>query len=157
MNSIGQLFSPSDVLLDLEVPSKQALFDAVSHLWAESRGMVAVDVEKSLNARESLGSTGVGRGVAIPHARIKGLAEAVAAFVRPATPIAFDSPDGVPVSYCFVLLVPEAATEQHLQILADVVGMLSDEQFRTQLANAKSQQDIHQLFSTWYDPNANCD
>jgi PTS system nitrogen regulatory IIA component len=154
MNSIAQLFSPSDVLLDIEIANKQALFDAVSHLWAESRGMVAANVAKSLNARESLGSTGLGQGVAIPHARIKGLAEAVAAFVRPAKPIAFDSPDGLPVTFCFVLLVPEAATEQHLQILADVVGMLSDEQFRTQLVDAKSSQEIHQLFSLWRDPNA---
>ncbi|HXA46543.1 MAG TPA: PTS sugar transporter subunit IIA [Burkholderiaceae bacterium] len=153
MNTIAQLFSPNDVLSNVEIPDKQALFAAVGRLWQESRGMRASEVVENLNAREMLGSTGLGHGVAIPHARVKGLSEAVAAFVRPATPIAFDSPDGQPVAYFFVLLVPEAATEQHLQILADVVGMLSDEQFRTQLASAKSPQDIYQVFSSWTDQN----
>jgi PTS system nitrogen regulatory IIA component len=155
MNSIAQLFSARDVLLDIDVSNKQALFKAIGDLWQQSRGMIATDVVADLNAREILGSTGLGKGVAIPHARVKGLTEAVAAFVRPAMPIAFDSPDGRPVAYCFVLLVPEAATEQHLQILADVVAMLSDDQFRAQLGAAKSPQEIHQLFSVWQDPSAN--
>jgi PTS system nitrogen regulatory IIA component len=149
MNFVAQLFSPGDVLLDVELPNKQALFDAVGRLWQERHGISASEVVDSLNAREDLGSTGLGQGVAIPHARLKSSSKAIAAFVRPKTPIEFDSPDDKPVNCCFVLLVPAQATEQHLQILAEVAEMLSNEQFRTQLATGKAAADIHQLFANW--------
>lgn len=154
MNSVARLFSPGDVLLDLALANKQSLFEAVGRLWEAHHGIAAKEVVESLNAREELGSTGLGRGVAIPHARIEGLTEAVAAFARPKMPIAFDSPDGNPVAFCFMLLVPVEATEQHLQILAEVAEMLSNEQFRTQLGTAVSAAEIHQLFATWHDPNS---
>ena len=76
----------------------------------------------SLFAREKLGSTGLGQGIAIPHGRIKGLKDALGAFVRPRQPIPFDAPDGKPVSLVFVLLVPEQATEKHLQILSELAA-----------------------------------
>jgi len=146
MNSFAPLFSPNEVLLDLDVKDKQALFVAVGRLWEEHRGLAATEVVDSLTAREKLGSTGLGQGVAIPHARVAGLTKAVAAFVRPAVPIEFDSPDGNPVAYCFVMLAPARATAQHLQILADVAKMLSNAHFRDQIGTAQSQADIHRLF-----------
>jgi PTS system nitrogen regulatory IIA component len=149
MNSAALLFSQSDVLLDVELLNKQALFEAVGRLWEQRHGIATNEVVASLTAREELGSTGLGQGVAIPHARIKGLTEAIAAFARPKTPIEFDSPDGNLVAYCFVLLVPVEATEEHLQILAQVAEMLSNEQFRSQLGSAKSQAEIHQIFAAW--------
>lgn len=154
MNSVAQLLSPNDVLLDVALPDRQALFEAVGRLWDGRHGIAAAEVVASLNAREELGSTGLGQGVAIPHARIDELTEAVAVFVRPKTPIGFDSPDGNPVAYCFVLLVPAKATEQHLQILAEVAEMLSNEQFRTQIGTAKSPTEVHQYFAQWRDPYA---
>jgi len=149
MNFVAQLFSPGDVLLDAELHSKQALFEAVGRLWQERHGISASEVVDSLNAREDLGSTGLGQGVAIPHARLKSSSKAIAAFVRPKTPIEFDSPDDKPVNCCFVLLVPAQATEQHLQILAEVAEMLSSEQFRTQLATGKTAEEIHRQFANW--------
>jgi PTS system nitrogen regulatory IIA component len=149
MNSVAQLFSSNDVLLDLDVSDKHALFEAVGRLWEEHYGLAAGEVVDSLNAREKLGSTGLGQGVAIPHARISGLTKAVAAFVRTKLPIQFDSPDDDPVGYFFVLLVPAQATEQHLQILANVAQMLSNAQFRDRLGESKSQDEIHQLFAVW--------
>jgi len=149
MNSVAQLFSSNDVLLDLDVRGKQQLFEAIGRLWEERHGMVAAEVVESLTARENLGSTGLGQGVAIPHARVKGLSEAVAAFVRPKNPIEFDSPDGRPVDSCFVLLVPAQATEKHLRILADVAEMLSNTGFREKLAEAKSEEEVHRLFAEW--------
>lgn len=151
MNYVARLFSSNDVLLDLDVPDKQGLFEAVGRIWAEHHGMVAAEVVESLNAREKLGSTGLGQGVAIPHARVKGLANAVAAFVRPRLPIEFDSPDDNPVAYCFVLLVPAQATEQHLKILADVAAMLSSTQFRGRLGASRTQDEVHRLFAIWRD------
>ncbi|MFI4939661.1 MAG: PTS sugar transporter subunit IIA [Burkholderiales bacterium] len=151
MNSITQLFSSNDMLLDLDVQNKQALFEAVGRLWEERHGMAASEVMDSLIAREKLGSTGLGQGVAIPHARVKGLTEAVAAFARLKNPIDFDSPDDHPVAYCFVLLVPEHANEQHLKILADVAAMLSNSQFRNRLGASRSQYEVHRLFTAWHD------
>jgi PTS system nitrogen regulatory IIA component len=147
MNSVAQLLSSNRVLLDLDVPNKQTLFDVVGHLWQVHRGMVAAEVVDSLNAREKLGSTGLGQGVAIPHARVKGLAEPVAAFVRLKAPIEFGSPDGNPVSDCFVLLVPEQPAERHLQILVDIAELLSKGAFRDRLVASKSPDDVHQLFT----------
>lgn len=146
MNSVARLFSPNEVLLDLDVKDKQALFAAIGHLWEKHHGLTASEVVDSLTAREKLGSTGLGQGVAIPHARVAGLTKTVAAFVRPRVPIDFDSPDGKPVAYCFVMMVPAQATTQHLQILADVAKMLSNAHFREQIGAAQSQAEIHRLF-----------
>jgi PTS system nitrogen regulatory IIA component len=149
MNSVAPLFSLNDILLDLDLQGKQELFETIGHLWEEQRGMPAADVANSLNAREKLGSTGLGQGVAIPHARVKSLIKAVAAFVRPKLPIEFDAPDGEPVAYFFILLVPVQATEEHLQILSEVAEMLSNAQFREQLGVARTQDEILQLFAEW--------
>ncbi|MBV8665759.1 MAG: PTS sugar transporter subunit IIA [Burkholderiaceae bacterium] len=149
MNSVAKLLSVQEILLDVDVSGKQALFKAVGQLWQEHRGLDAAMVAENLSAREQLGSTGLGQGIAIPHARVDGLNEAVAAFVRPKSPIPFDSPDGRPVAYCFVLLVPAEATEEHLQILAQVAEMLSSAQFRERLGSLKSADEIRQLFAGW--------
>ncbi len=81
----------------------------------------------------------------------KGLKEAVGAFLRLAVPVQFDAPDGKPVSLLFVLLVPEQATEQHLQILSELAQMFSDRGFREQLAAAPDAGAIHALFTGWQD------
>ena len=103
----------------------------------------------SLFAREKLGSTGLGQGIAIPHGRIKGLDHTLAAFVRPRQPIPFDAPDGKPVGQIFVLLVPEQATEEHLQLLSELAGMFTERSFRDQLAATSDAKGLHRLFATW--------
>ncbi len=147
MNSIAQCRPVRAMLLDPDLPNKQALFEAVGRVLEDEHGTAAAQVVACLNAREKLGSTGLGQGVAIPHARVKDLPEAVAAFVRPKAPIDFDAPDGKPVAYFFVLLVPVQATEQHLQILADAAEMLADAKFRDRLDAAKNQDEAMQLFA----------
>jgi PTS system nitrogen regulatory IIA component len=147
MNIVAQFLAPSDVLLDLDAADKQALFEAVGRLCEAHHGMAAVLVANSLNERENLGSTGLGQGVAIPHARIKGLAQAIAAFARPKVPLEFDSPDGKPVAYFFMLLVPEEATEKHLQILADVAQLFADPKFCSRLGTSKDRDEVRQLFA----------
>ena len=101
--------------------------------------MPASMVVENLLARERLGSTGLGRGVAIPHGRIKGLMEAAAAVVRLRTGTAFDAPDGEPVALFVFLLVPEAATPAHLEVLAEIAEMLSDRAFRATLRDGRYQ------------------
>src|ERR1700741_1187865 len=133
MNLISRLLPPSNVLLDLQASSKKRAFEQAGLLFENNHGIARATVFDSLFARERLGSTGLGQGVAIPHGRIKGLKEAVAAFVRLAEPVPFDAPDGRPVRLLFFLLVPEQATQQHLDILSERAQMLSDKPFRENL------------------------
>jgi PTS system nitrogen regulatory IIA component len=131
------------------VTSKKRLFEQAGLLFENNQGVARSLVFDSLFARERLGSTGLGQGVAIPHGRIKGLKEAVGAFVRLATPVAFDAPDGNPVNLVFVLLVPEQATEQHLQILSELAQLFSDRELRERLASDKDSSNLHQTITAW--------
>jgi PTS system nitrogen regulatory IIA component len=87
--------------------------------------------------------------VAIPHGRIKGLKEAIGAFVRLAQPVPFDAPDGAPVSLVFVLLVPEKATEKHLQILSELAQMFSDKALRESMSHAADAAALYELIASW--------
>src|ERR1043165_3956807 len=116
MSLVAKLLSPTHVVTDLQVSSKKSLFEQAALLVENRHGIAQSIVFDSLFAREKLGSTGLGQGVAIPHGRIKGLKESLCAFVRLAQPVPFDAPDGNPVGLVFVLLVPEQATEKHLQM-----------------------------------------
>lgn len=149
MNQIALLLPASNIRLDLATGSKAGLFDTVGSLFEANRGLARGTVVGSLVAREKLGSTGLGQGVAIPHGRIKGLAEAQGAFIRLAEPIAFDAPDGKPVAQVFVLLVPEHATEKHLQLLSELAQLFSDRGFRQRLADAADADAVHALFRDW--------
>jgi nitrogen PTS system EIIA component len=149
MNLIAQLLSPEDILLDVDASSKRRVFEEVGRLFERRHGLAQAQVVDSLSAREKLGSTGLGHGVAIPHARIKGLPKAVAAIVRTRLPIPFDAPDGKPVSDMVVLLVPEQATEEHLQILASVSQMFADRQFRQRLRMCVDAAGVSRLFAEW--------
>lgn len=136
-------------MLDDESASKKRVFERVGLLFENSQKIARSQVFESLFAREKLGSTGLGHGVAIPHGRIKGLRDAITAFVKTQTPIPFDAPDGQPVNLIFVLLVPDRATDLHLQLLGELAQMFSDEKFREQLLNNDDPAVIHQLFSQW--------
>jgi PTS system nitrogen regulatory IIA component len=149
VNQIAQLLPEANILLDLEATSKKRLFEQVGQLFEDQAQIARGLVFDSLFAREKLGSTGLGQGIAIPHGRIKGLANALGAFVRPRQPIPFDSPDGKPVGQIFVLLVPEHATEEHLQLLSELAEMFSERAFRDQLAAATDVSSLHHLFSSW--------
>jgi len=149
MNLIAQLLSPEDILLDVDAPSKRRVFEEVGRLFERRHGLAHVQVVDSLSAREKLGSTGLGHGVAIPHARVKGLPKAMAAIVRTRLPIPFDAPDGKPVSDMVVLLVPEQATEEHLQILAWIAQAFSDRQFRQRLRTCVDAASVSRLFADW--------
>lgn len=149
MNLISKLLPPSNIVLDLEVSSKKRMFEQAGLIFEKNQKLARSLVFDSLFARERLGSTGLGQGVAIPHGRIKGLREAVAAFVRLNTPVPFDAPDGKPVKLLFVLLVPEQATEQHLQILSELAQMFSDPELREQLIQSTEASSLHQLIANW--------
>ncbi|MBP8287829.1 MAG: PTS sugar transporter subunit IIA, partial [Rhodoferax sp.] len=106
-------------------------------------------VTDSLFSRERLGSTGLGHGVAIPHGRIKGLKSPMAAVFQLARPIGFEAPDDLPVGIMIFLLVPEAATQKHLEILSEIAEMLSDGGLRDKMASSTDAVKLHQLISEW--------
>jgi PTS system nitrogen regulatory IIA component len=149
MSLVAKLLPPANVLLDLEVSSKKRLFEQVGLLFENNHGIARSLVFDSLFARERLGSTGLGQGVAIPHGRIKGLKDALGAFVRLGQPVPFDAPDGKPVNLLFVLLVPEQATEKHLQILSELAQMFSDRALREAMTAAPDAGALHQLIAAW--------
>ena len=147
MSLISQLLTPENIVLDLEASSKKRVFEHAGLLFENHQGIARSVVFDSLFAREKLGSTGLGHGIAIPHGRIKGLKEASGAFLRLATPVPFDSPDGKPVSLLFVLIVPEQATEHHLQILSELAELFSESSCRDALGTADSAQAVCRVFA----------
>ncbi len=149
MNQIAKLLPIANVLLDLDVGSKKRVFEHAGLLFENNHNIARSLVFDSLFAREKLGSTGLGQGVAIPHGRIKGIKDAVGALVRMREPIPFDAPDGQPVGLIFVLLVPERATDLHLQILSELAQMFSDQSFRGWLSAAATEADAHRLINDW--------
>lgn len=146
MNPLNNLLAAEQVVLGLEAGSKKRVFEQAGILFEARLGLARSTIFDSLFAREKLGSTGLGQGVAIPHGRIKGLKQAAGAFLRLSTPVPFDSPDGRPVDLLFVLLVPEQATEQHLQILSELAQRFSDRSFREKLQAADDATAIITLF-----------
>ena len=149
MNLVSRLLPLNHVLLGLEVGSKKRLFEQIGLLFENSRQIPRSRVFDALFDREKLGSTGLGYGVAIPHGRIKALKEPVCAFVRTAQGIPFEAPDSEPVSLVFAMLVPEHATEAHLEILSELAQMFSDPQMRAALAATQDIQAAHRLITEW--------
>lgn len=149
MNLIAKLLKADHIVVDLDASSKKRVFEQAGLLFENLHGIARSAVYDALFAREKMGSTGLGLGIAIPHGRIKGLKEAQGAFFRLTTPVPFDAPDGQPVGLIFVLLVPEAATEHHLQLLSELAQMFSDKAFREQLSAAPDVAAVQALFSQW--------
>jgi PTS system nitrogen regulatory IIA component len=149
MNLISKILPASQIVLDNESSNKKRIFERVGLLVENQQQIARSVVFDSLSARERLGSTALGQGVAIPHGRIAKLRDATGVFVKTAQPIPFDSPDGLPVNLIFVLLVPERATDLHLQILSELAQMFSDAQFRNQLQTSNDIATLHALFSDW--------
>jgi nitrogen PTS system EIIA component len=149
MNRLAPLLPTGHVSLDLDVSSKKRLFEQIGLLFENSRQIPRARVFDSLFDREKLGSTGLGYGVAIPHGRLKNLKDTLCAFVRTQSPVPFESPDGQPVRLVLAMLVPEHATEQHLELLSDLAQMFSDRDLREKLLAASDIATAHSLLTQW--------
>ena len=149
MNLISQLLPETNVVIDLDVSSKKRVFEQVGLIFENNNHIARSQVFDSLFAREKLGSTGLGQGIAIPHGRIRDLKDAVGAVLRMRQPIPFDAPDGQNVSIIFVLLVPDRATDMHLQILSELAQMFSEKAFREKLLAAPTASELHRLITQW--------
>ena len=149
MNRLSSILPVAQVLVGVEATSKKRAFEEAGLLFENLHGLSRALVTDSLFARERLGSTGLGHGVAIPHGRIKGLKAPMAAVFQLAQPIGFDAPDELPVNLLIFLLVPEAATQKHLEILSEIAEMLSDVGLREKLASSADAAELHRLITNW--------
>ena len=149
MNRLASILSPAQVLAHVEVTSKKRAFEEAGLLFENLHGLSRALVTDSLFSRERLGSTGLGHGVAIPHGRIKGLKAPMAAVFQLATPIGFDAPDDQVVGLLIFLLVPEAATQKHLEILSEIAELLSDAELRERLLASTDALQLHGLIAGW--------
>jgi len=149
MNRLAAILTASNVLVNVDASSKKRAFEQAGLLFENNHSIARALVTDNLFARERLGSTGLGHGVAIPHGRIKGLKQPQAAVVRLQQPIGFDAPDDEPVSLLIFLLVPEAATQRHLEILSEIAEMLSDRELREKLKTETDAAAVHRLIAAW--------
>ena len=154
MNRLSAILPAAQVLVQVDVTSKKRAFEEAGLLFESLHGLNRALVTDSLFARERLGSTGLGHGVAIPHGRIKGLKQPMAAVFQLANPIGFDAPDEKPVSLLIFLLVPEAATQKHLEILSEIAELLSDGVLRDRLQASVDGASLHTLISAWQSAHA---
>jgi PTS system nitrogen regulatory IIA component len=134
--------------------SKQSILDRLTERFAGVYGLDPVLVLERLEEREKLGSTGFGRGVAIPHARISDLGRPVAVFLRLDSPVAFDAADGMPVDMVFGLLSPEAAGAAHLHALAAISRMMRDDKLHAALGEATNAEALYALLANGIDRDA---
>jgi PTS system nitrogen regulatory IIA component len=140
MLPVGTL-SPSSISVADPASSKKRVLEQAARLLAANAEEPAAElIFERLLERERLGSTGLVGGVALPHARIPGIQESRGAFLRLAEPVAFDALDDQPVDLVFALLVPEDATAQHLQLLAELAGMFNEGALREQLREADAEE-----------------
>lgn len=158
---ILDILTPERIQAGLAVTSKKRLLQlaakAVEKALAATaaappgnghHGNLAERVFDALLARERLGSTALGDGVAVPHCRLAGCTQAIGVLLQLATGIDFDAPDGQPVDLLFVLVVPERAHDEHLQLLGSVAALFNDPAARTALREARSSQELHRCVQT---------
>lgn len=147
MKSVVEILPLAHIVLDMEAGSKKRLFEETARLLAAEQGFPEDAVFECLFARERLGTTGLGQGVAIPHGRHESINQPVGVFVRLREGVDFDAPDGKPVALVFVLLVPVEATGEHLEILAHLAERFSDKNVRSQLAAAQTPEEVQRLLA----------
>lgn len=145
---VDDLISRESVLPDVRTSSKKRLLEVISQALAKNNDELSSrEVFESLCARERLGSTGLGNGVAIPHGRVSGSSRVQAVFIRLAKPLAFDAVDGKPVDLLFALAVPEQCTSDHLKLLSEIATKFSDSDLLERLRTADDARELVQLLS----------
>lgn len=147
MSLIDSILPLPHIVLDLEVGSKKRLFEQVGLLLENEAGLARAEVFECLFAREKLGTTALGYGVAIPHGRDAAVQQITGAFVRLKEPLPFDAPDGKPVSLVFVLLVPENGAGSHLEVLAALADKFSLKSVRDRLAAAEDAETVRRILT----------
>ena len=150
MQALAPILTPGRTLCRAPGVSKKRLFDTIARLISEDQlSLPQIDIFNQLIAREKLGSTGLGQGIAIPHCRVENCTHPLGSLITLEEPIDFDAPDEQPVDLLFVLLVPQEAHQAHLDILAGVAGLFRQDEFCRQLRAARSAGDLYTTATTW--------
>lgn len=146
MIRLESILTPGRSLVNVPGGSKKKALEQIANLIAREVPDLEMQVVfEALIAREKLGSTGFGNGIAIPHCRLKGCTLPISALMHLDAPIDFDAIDGAPVDLLFVLLVPEAATDAHLELLRQIASMLDRKEVRDRLRSAASNEALYQV------------
>ncbi|MFT5811623.1 MAG: PTS system nitrogen regulatory IIA component [Rubritalea sp.] len=146
--TVTALLSPDRVFIDPNISSKKKLLEFIANTVTEQCGLAQSKLFNSLLDRERLGSTGLGDGFAVPHARLPDLKETVGFFVKLAKPINFDAPDNQPVDLIFCIIIPEHATDEHLQILASLAKIFSQPSIREAIRTARTDADVTRIIDS---------
>lgn len=151
---LSEFLSPEGVVLNLHASCKREALALLSDKASQLTGTPAAQIRQALMDREQLGSTGVGRGVAIPHGKIDGVGEIVGLLAKLHQPVDFESVDDQPVDIIFVLLAPADATAAHLKALAKVSRLLRDERVREALRGAETTEALFAIAADTAQSNA---
>ena len=145
----SDLLSPARILARVRINSKKRLFELISTTLARKNPELnSREIFESICAREHLGSTALGNGIAIPHGRISGTGDVQALFLQLIKPLPFDAEDNKPVDLVFALTVPENCTGDHKKLLSDIVERFSDPELLEQLRMAEDANEIWQFLSS---------
>ena len=143
--TIYALLSPQRIFLDTEISSKKKLLELIASNVSEQYQLSQTSLFDNLLDRERLGSTGLGRGFAVPHARMPNLEKTIACFYRLKTPVNFEAPDNQPVDLVFSIVIPQEATEEHLLILSSLASIFSQTEVCDAIRNANDTDEIMQI------------
>ncbi len=146
--TISELLSPQRIFLDTEITSKKKLLELIANVVADQTRLPESSIYNSLLGRERLGSTGLGQGFAVPHARLENLDRTMACFFRLKEAVNFEAPDNQPVDLVFTIVIPEEATEEHLVILSSLASIFSRAEVCNAIREAGSREEIAEIIQT---------
>jgi nitrogen PTS system EIIA component len=146
--TISELLSPQRIFIDTDVTSKKKLLELIANIVADRTQLTESIIYSNLLNRERLGSTGLGRGIAVPHARVPDLDKAVGCFFRLTQAVNFEAPDNLPVDLVFTIVIPEEATEEHLLILSALARVFSSDEVCQSIRNATSREEIESIIKS---------
>ena len=146
--TISALLSPQKIFLDTEVTSKKKLLELIANIVADLSQLTQSTIYNNLLNRERLGSTGLGHGIAVPHARVPNLEQTMGCLFRLKDPVNFESPDNQPVDLVFTIVIPEEATDEHLLILSSLARLFSQQEVCDAVRAATSKEEIEQIIQS---------
>ena len=146
--TISALLSPQRIFLDTEISSKKKLLELIANIVADQTRLSESSIYNNLLNRERLGSTGLGHGFAVPHARLENLDKTIGCLFRLKEPVNFEAPDNQPVDLVFTIIIPQEATEEHLLILSSLARIFSQTDVCEAIRGATSRDEIAQIIKS---------
>lgn len=146
--TISELLSPQKIFIDTDVSSKKKLLELIANIVADKTQLPESVIYSNLLSRERLGSTGLGRGIAVPHARVPDLDQAMGCFFRLSEAVNFEAPDNLAVDLVFTIIIPEQATEEHLLILSALARIFSRDDVCQAIRSATTREEIESIIKS---------